>query len=375
MKLKFPYCHSHFFSHSKISFLFCLTLLVLSSCQTENKEGVKTNTIERVGPAVNQNPVEIEVLTTSDFDNEILSNGRLTAKKRIELKFNVDGVLDKINVSEGQYVRNNQALARIETYKFSQNLKSANIKFQKAKLEFEDILVGRGFDLNIKDSIPKNILSMAKLRSGYSEAQQEVEIARHNLKETTLYAPFSGNIANLESRLNEQVSSSTEVLTIIDDSEFEVKFNIIESERSEVKEDLKISVTVFVDSEEFIGKIHTINPVVDENGTIQVTAIIKNKNNILIDGMNVKIRIHNKIPNMLVVSKEAILDRQNQKVLFKYEQGKAKWVYVNTLYENSKYYAIDNTTERASSSLKEGDSIIVKGNLNLAHESLVQLID
>ena len=107
---------------------------------------------------------------------------------------------------------------------------------------------------------------------------------------------------------------------------------------------------------------------VGENGLVQVKAIAHPQQakilEKLFDGMNVKIIIENQIPNQLIIPKQAVVLRSNKQVVFTYESGLAKWNYVKTAYENSTAYAIKE-------GLKENDTIIVQGNLNLAHDARV----
>ena len=60
--------------------------------------------------------------------------------------------------------------------------------------------------------------------------------------------------------------------------------------------------------------------------------------------------------------------RTGKQVVFTVVDGKAVWNYVQTGLENATEYTITSET------LKEGDQIIVSGNINLAHESPVKLI-
>ncbi len=108
---------------------------------------------------------------------------------------------------------------------------------------------------------------------------------------------------------------------------------------------------------------------VDENGLVKVKAVLKNgTSTTLMDGMNVRVFIEREVPNQLVVPRPAVVLRQNQEVLFKYTSGKAYWTYVNILDENSHSYSVIANPDKAAS-LVPGDTVIVEGNLNLAHET------
>ena len=89
--------------------------------------------------------------------------------------------------------------------------------------------------------------------------------------------------------------------------------------------------------------------------------------------MNVKVFIQKDIPNQFVVPKASVVLRQNQEVLFTVKSGKTYWTYVQTTNENSKQYTIIPHPDKSSASLKPGDTIIVAGNLNLAHDTEVTI--
>jgi hypothetical protein len=84
----------------------------------------------------------------------------------------------------------------------------------------------------------------------------------------------------------------------------------------------------------------------------------------------VKVKIETAVPGQLVVPKSAVVQRQNQEVLFKYTNGIAFWTYVKTGYENSTSYTVTAHPDKGGT-LMAGDTVIISGNLNLAHESEV----
>ncbi len=101
---------------------------------------------------------------------------------------------------------------------------------------------------------------------------------------------------------------------------------------------------------------------------VRITATVPNPKQRLMDGMNARVLLKNAVPNSLIIPKEAVLYRQNRKVVFIYEEGKAIRTYVETSHENSTHVAI-------SDGLEEGMEVIVENNLNLAHESKVSVIN
>ncbi|MBG7630783.1 MAG: efflux RND transporter periplasmic adaptor subunit, partial [Bacteroidetes bacterium] len=239
-------------------------------------------------------------------------------------------------------------------------------------LEFEDMLLGRGIFTTTKDSIAKDVYAMVASRSGFDLAKLQLKTANFELKATKLIAPFSGKIANIEYKQHEHISAGKEFITLINDNVFEVAFYLIESEINEVVINNTVEITPFATDKMYKGHISSINPFVEKNGTILVKAVVKNDGE-LTEGMNVKVRIQKEITDQLVVPKSSVVLRQNQEVLFKVIQGKAFWTYIQTKLENSTSYAIIAHPDKSSATLKHGDTIIVSGNLNLAHDSEVTI--
>ena len=161
-------------------------------------------------------------------------------------------------------------------------------------------------------------------------------------------------------------------MTLINDAIFEVEFYLIESEVTEIAVNGQIQIQPFALHKTYKGRIVSINPQVEEEGTVLIKAKVKNDGQLL-EGMNVKVFIQKDILNQFVVPKASIVLRQNQEVLFAVKSGKAYWTYVQTTNENSSQYTVIPHPDKSSATLKSGDTIVVSGNLNLAHDSEVTI--
>jgi RND family efflux transporter MFP subunit len=327
-------------------------------------------TIEKKAYVTEKNEVETIILKNESFQKELVSNGKIIAAQKNSVQFEVSDKLEHLYVKNGDFVHKGQMLASLNSFKYQQRLSRAEIDLKKAKFQFEDMLVGRGIFTTKRDSIPKTIYDMVASRTGYDAALLELKTARFELQSTKLIAPFSGKVANIESRVYENVSAGKSFITLIDDSVFEVEFYLIESEMSDVALNSSVQIVPFALGKTYNGHISSINPLIEKNGTILVKAVVKNDGK-LTEGMNVKVRIEKEVKNQLVVPKSAVVLRDNQEILFKVVDGKAYWTYVQTTLENSSSYAVIAHPDKSSASLNPGDTVIVSGNLNLAHDSEV----
>ncbi len=356
-----------YFSSYKLLFgFFFICLLTTISCSNGKSKEPET-TIEKKLYLPDKNEVEAMVLEKSIFKEEIVSNGKLVALQKNELKFEVGGTLENLLVKNGDAVNQGQTLAVLDAFTYKQAQTKAETGLKKAELEFQDKLLGRGYTTFNSDSIPKEEYAMLSIRSGYKDALHELKNTEFELRATRLTAPFSGKVANITPKQYEQVVSGKTVMTLINDTVFEVEFYLIESEVGEIAVYDKIRITPFALSKTYEGQIVTINPLVEKDGTILVKARVNNDGSLL-EGMNVKVFIEKDVPHQFVVPKSAVVLRQNQEVLFTIKSGKTYWTYVQTTNENSSQYTVIPHPDKSSATLNPGDTIIISNNLNLAHD-------
>jgi RND family efflux transporter MFP subunit len=350
--------------------LIISALIVFYACS--NDKNSVDQQIEKKQFVSEKNPVDIIILKKSDFRKELVSNGKLKAKNKSILKFNSGDELLQLNVANGDRVSSGQVIAVLNKERSAQQLQQAKASFEKARFELQNVLIGQNYSLDDSNSIPKKVYNMACIQSGFTSAKSQLESAKLEYASKELKAPYSGIIASIKYKLYEQVGGGTEFCTLIDNSSFEVEFPVLESELPDISRGKEVKIMPFsMENKVFKGRITEINPIVDENGMIQVKAIVDQSSSLL-DGMNVRVLVENAVSNQLVVPKAAVVLRDNQHVLFRIIGGKAYWTYVETTAENSDSYSVIANQDKGAT-LDAGDTVIVSGNLNLAHESSIEV--
>lgn len=349
--------------------IFPFLLFLLFSCSNKGKK--QNSDIAKRQYTIQQNPVSVLILQKGPFNKEMVNNGKLVAMRKSELQFRVGEQLEKLNFKNGNRVSGGQCIAELNSFSYKQQVISSEIQLKRTRLEVQNLLIGRGYNTLDSAQIPLQIYDMAKIKSGYAEALQSYGTAQFNLRSTRLSAPFSGILANIKQKQFDQVTAATAFCTLIDNSEFEAEFRIVEGEAGYISLNDKVQIIPFTDQTIYTAFISEINPVIDENGMILVKARAKNTTGALMDGMNVKIIIEKEVPDQLVVPKSAVLLRDNQEVLFKCTKDTvAYWTYIQTTGENTTSFSVVAHPDKGAK-LEAGDTVIVSGNLNLAHESKV----
>lgn len=342
------------------------TLLLSTGCDSKEEEKNETH-VQTLLPD-QENQVSVTVLQNTEFNHELVSNGTISAQAKADLYFESPEVLQEIYVKNGQQVVKGQKLAMLTQFKLQSAVRQAEDNIEKANLELQDVLISQGYVLRDSLQIPPEILRIAKVKSNYENSVIQLELAKYNLQNSVLYAPHDGVIANLYSKPYNMPPSGQPFCTLIGSKAMDADFVILESELELIKLGDAVEILPFALSKlKAMGRIIEINPIVDEQGMVKVKARIQGTNAKLYEGMNVKVRIRRSVGQQIIIPKSALVLRSNRKVVFTVMQGKARWNYVETSFENSEGYVVTD-------GLKAGDSVIYEGNLNLANEAPIKVI-
>lgn len=310
--------------------------------------------------------VKVVPVREGGVNQEIISNGKVFAWNNAEIRFPIAEKIKAIYVKNGDRVVKGQILALLDDAELKSKLQRTRSAIEKASVELDDRLIDYGYRLKDSLKVPLGILKMAKTKSGYNAAMYDYSDSRTALGRTKIIAPFSGKIADVEAREYNNSETFRKLCTLIDDSRLLVEFNVLESEFHILSKGAKIDVIPYGGDLVVKGLVGQINPMIDANGMIKIIATVENTGNNLLNGMSVRIVVKKMIPNKMFIPKEAVLKRQNHDIVFTYEDGHAKWNYVETGLQNSAYITI-------RSGLKKGQMVIVSNNANLADDVEVSL--
>lgn len=348
-------------------YLLCMAVAILIACSDAKKEESTEKGVATVLPSDN-NEVTAQTLKREVFDHELVSNGKVVAGVQADLLFETAGIVASIYVKNGDFVKKGQKLAELDKFRLTNKTAQAKDALEKAKLELQDVLIGQGYPVDDHSKVPADIMKLARVKSGYDQSLSQYDLARYEEEHATLTAPFDGIVANLFSKPYNAASTSEAFCTIVGAQGMEADFTVLESELPLIKNGDKVIVTPYSDAvSKYEGRITQINPLVDDKGMVKVKAVVNSKGK-LFSGMNVRVNVHRSLGEQLVIPKNAVVLRSGKQVVFTLKDGKAQWNYVQTGLENAESYSVVD-------GLKEGDIVIVTGNVNLAHEAPVKVIN
>src|SRR5690554_4371736 len=179
---------------------FCVTIVFfivigLYSCNSDKKEK-PDDSVQQLLPDVLTEVTAI-TLKTLDFEHELVSNGKISARTVAELKFQTSETIAHIFVKNGLQVAQGQRIAVLDTYSINNRLEQAKDALDRSRLEMQDVLIGQGYKLDSLDAVPDDVMQLARVKSGFNSAQTQFNMATYDLQRAALTAPIGGVIANL----------------------------------------------------------------------------------------------------------------------------------------------------------------------------------
>lgn len=309
--------------------------------------------------------VKVKAVPTKSglFETEIASNGKAEANKKAVLTFKGGQTIMSVNVENGERINKGDILTEIDPSEQKLVLASASENYEKAKLDLLERLLSEGVT-QLQDTVKldKEKLQNIKLRSGFTSVENQYRSALQDYNNLTIKAPFSGVVADCDLKPYNPISQYDKVCTLIDDSQMEITFNVMESEVKSIAKGMPVLISPYIaDTIQLQGVISQVNPKIDNNGMVKVKATVNNNNALLVDGMNVSVLVRRATTEAIIIPKSAVLPRQGRKVVFTLENGRAIWKYVTVSAENSTECAI-------SEGLTKSDIVIYENNLGLSHD-------
>jgi len=135
----------------------------------------------------------------------IHTSGKLSSKTEVKLSFKTGGIIDKLEVNEGQSVKKGALLASLNLAEIKARKQQAEQGYDKALRDYQRV------ENLYRDSVA-TLEHLQDARTALEVAKTNVDIAEFNLKFSTIEAPSNGKILLKLSEENEIVSAGQPVL-------------------------------------------------------------------------------------------------------------------------------------------------------------------
>ncbi len=216
-------------------------------------------------------PVTYGKVQRQDLTSKVSANGRIDAKRKVDLSANVMGQVVNLAVREGDIVKKDDFLLQIDQKQLAATARSADAAlqavfsdrdgakatalaadqdFQRAQKNFDSKIVPRA-DLeraqSARDSAKANVMA---LEQRISQARENLNAARDTLSKTTMRAPIAGVVTALPVEEGEVAvigtmnNAGTVLMTIADMSVVEAVMSVDETDVPSVKVGQHATVTI-----------------------------------------------------------------------------------------------------------------------------------
>jgi RND family efflux transporter MFP subunit len=322
-------------------------------------------------------PVAVSAVVQKNIRESVVLVGTATSRVTSLLASEAEGLVEKLYVEEGAAVKKGQVLARLRssTLKIQLTLaraarKEAQERYLQAKAELErSEKLRRSQSISEKKFLDDRFETMA-WEQRVIQREAEVSRLRDLLSKKTIVSPFSGFVARKHTEVGQWVERGGGIVTLIDLSYIHVVAQVPERYIDRVLMGDQASVTIdALGSKTFLGKIISVNPEGDrEARTFPVKVQVKNEGFQIKSGMlsHVSFSLGKSYPAILV-SKDALVTRDNQKFVFVYQNDTVKMVRLNV-----KGY--HGGMAEVSGNLKAGFLVVTRGNERLRDGQKVRII-
>ena len=308
-------------------------------------------------------PVEAASVSRGDISAFFIGTATLEARDEASVISKVSGIVEKIYVEEGRYVKKGQALATLDSERAALEVQQLEANLSQSQNEYT----------RNKDLFDKKLVSAKEfdqIRFTYESQKASLDLAKLQLAYATIRAPIAGVIAERKIKVGNMVGNIEPTFEIVDFTPLHAIVYVPEKELSKLDKGQEVLLTLdALGSEPVAGKVLRISPIVDPtSGTFRTTIEIPNRDRKLKPGMLASVQIeYSKHVDALLIPKEAILVEDSDRVIFVVRDDTAHRKLVDVGYE-------DNLNAEIITGLEEGELVITIGQGALSDSTAVEVI-
>lgn len=321
---------------------------------------------DKTKPAAKENdliPVETTNVKTGTISSYILLSSNLETEKMTDVYPRVQGLVEEIYVEEGEFVKKNQVLMKLEADEYALAEAKAKVEYQQQENLFE-----RSQAMFEKQLLSKEEFEQAKFQ--FEAKRIQWQQAKLNLDYTNITSPIAGVIGERLVRQGDRIQPSDKLFTVINTDEMIAVVHIPEKEIGRIAKGQQAFLTSDnLSGRRFSGWIKRVSPVVDpQSGTFKVTVGIRNEESKLRPGMFVNVHIITAThENAVLVPKTAIVYENEAMHVFVVRDSLAHKITLDAGFQ-------DYEKVEVRSGIEPGEPVIVVGQAGLKDRTKVKVV-
>ena len=235
-----------------------------------------------------QSPVKVKtwIVSTSENGTARTFSGTVEEENGTAVSFPTGGTIRSIDVVVGQRVGAGQVLATVDPTSVRSSYEAA-----KATLEQAQDAYARMKQLYDKGSLPE--IQWVEAQTRLRQAESAFGIARKNLEDCSLSAPFAGVVGRRQASAGENVLPGVPVMTLLRIGSVKVRFSVPEQEIAGLGAESRIGVVVAAlgDRAFTAGRIEKSTVANPAAHTYDVRATLPNDGGELLPGMVCRVTV------------------------------------------------------------------------------------
>lgn len=378
------------------------------SLKTSDSAGEKDEGDEEEATKEKSISVDTGQIRLGDLVLPVYADGAVRTPQSVEIKTKVGGELMTVLVRDGDRVRKGQVLARIDPREYEIALQESRYRHLQALSQMAaeadtftinhaavqqfttgrdelDALLAKG--TITRDEYQNRMLELEmgalqdgafreavfEQRTGLADARMAEERARLNLEYTEIKAPFAGIVSNRNLVAGEIVPVGATFCTLYNNDQLEAAVNVLEADLGDLEVGRPVLLAIPATGDTLTARVDVVSPSLDQaSRTCEVLIRFPNPGGRFLPGMFVRAQIAGIVYHgKLLAPKDALLLRDNRPLVFKREDDRARWLYVDVGLQNDEWVEI--LSVHSGGSLAPGDEVVVSDHLTLAHEAKIKV--
>lgn len=308
-------------------------------------------------------PVEIDVVTVGDIAAYFTGTATIEAEEETDVVAKVGGIVEKIMVEEGEFVRTGDVLACLDDEMISVQLAQSEANLKKMESNFK-----RNKNLHEKQLVSTEIFQQTKYE--YEQQKAAYEISKLNLDYTTIRTPISGVVAERQIKIGNMILPNQSTFRVSGLNPLIAVLHIPERQLGKLRPGLTARLSIdAIENEEIDGYIKLISPIVDpQTGTVKVTVETIDVLGRLRPGMFARVKIiYDVHSDALKIPKDAIISEDRESAVYVVRDSVA-------YRRNIKIGYINSTHVEILEGIAPEDTVVTTGKGSLKDSTRVEIV-
>jgi RND family efflux transporter MFP subunit len=343
--------------------LLSLSLLGLWGCGGAEAEGAE----EEAGfvRVINVETTTVEPVT---FTETIRLTGTVQANQDVTISAEESGVIREIVIDKGSWVREGQAIFRLDSDLLQAQVDQARAMSEMARETWE-----RRKRLYEEDRVGSELMYL-EAKYAAEGAAASLKLLEVRLERTVIRAPISGVLDSREIEIGSMVGAGTPVARIVDNNPVKITAGVPERYAADVRAGAKAVVTFDVlQDQEFPGTISYVGAAVNPgNRTFPLELVLRNPGGFIKPEMVANVAVTRKThENVIVIPQEAVVRTEEGFIVFVVVETGGAFLIESRGVELG---AAQENRIMVDSGLQPGDELVVVGQQSVAAQDRVNVV-